>query len=989
MRIASSPPLPDFFSPGPSSETSADTKRRSLWTPGCWSDSESSGEEEQQTNTAIKSFNEAMKTCTLSEQTRINKMTDPLTFQLTGAWDNISTEEKGICIEKALEACKVVCEVIAPNSSNDLFDAVKSAESRPEISEELVTLMLAYQNAKTRNLKLQILSLYAHRYPVKQLQEIHEPYGRITTWQIKMARKHARENSPGSLVEKTKQHRIRLDMLKVDHFIEFANRPYFYHDVAYGTRDIKLDSGSKLTMPNVIRNVSRATMVAQYLKFCEEDKVEPLSRRTLFRILEVREASERKSLQGVDNIAADGSLGFERIKHIVLELESLGVDKEWVENTLKRLHNARLYLTTDYTVHCNEEGPCPDHCRNFALSDPTDESFQEKCSHEHSLFCDRCEDLKATLNDVLEKIQTHSSNMYSDDHKGDFLYDLNKSKGDIFHWKCHIMRSCNQERAKQSVLQELDETSALVIMDWAMKFLQLRHREKQADWHGKRGISWHVSSVITRESLESTSVSVSTFAHLIDSCSQDWFAVCSVFEDLLQSIRTTHPDLKKVFLRSDEAGCYHNNMLMASLKDVGKRVGIDVARYDFSEPQFGKDICDRILCPLKHAIRKYCDEGHDILRAEDMREALLNRPVSGTTASVNSIDEKAMSIQVRNIDRFSSLHNFQFENNGVRTWKAYGIGEGRFVSYKDTVLQPQQATGLKTLQEFFPFLTRTLKSEKESEKEAQVFECTVPGCGMVFSLYENLNIHLQTGKHDNIVEKETLYDKIRRGWAERFSTIDVRPKTKQEKIKRQQQSSQTEASLTSSADPSALENRMGWALKPPTASARFSQQVRDYLTAKFDAGERSGRKANPSDVEMEMRNSRDQNDKRRFTRDEWLSSAQIKSFFSRLAATRRKAATLQTPLEDLEAESEEHSRREALREIARDLQVQHPIIYDIYDLCDMDKQNRLNVFNVSMLKNICEQFEIPFKSRERKADLISKVHQMVADCSCSQQEQIV
>ena len=72
---------------------------------------------------------------------------------------------------------------------------------------------------------------------------------------------------------------------------------------------------------------------------------------------------------------------------------------------------------------------------------------------------------------------------------------------------------------------------------------------------------------------------------------------------------------------------------MLSLQDVGGRVGILVKRYDFSEPANGKDVCDRILCPMKNSIRHYCDEGHDIDCASDMTTALLERPVRGTTAS--------------------------------------------------------------------------------------------------------------------------------------------------------------------------------------------------------------------------------------------------------------------------------------------------------------------------------------------------------------------
>ena len=47
--------------------------------------------------------------------------------------------------------------------------------------------MQAYSNAMTRNVKTQILSLYAYRYPVKTLQKIHEPYAKLTEWQIRRA----------------------------------------------------------------------------------------------------------------------------------------------------------------------------------------------------------------------------------------------------------------------------------------------------------------------------------------------------------------------------------------------------------------------------------------------------------------------------------------------------------------------------------------------------------------------------------------------------------------------------------------------------------------------------------------------------------------------------------------------------------------------------------------------------------------------------------
>ena len=156
---------------------------------------------------------------------------------------------------------------------------------------------------------------------MKKLQlELHEPYENATKWQIIKARKHAKERGAGFTVDKVLSHRICISEALLNHFIDFVNRPYFHQDVAFGTRKLKLDDGDELTMPNVIRTVTHSTMISQYLHFCEE---QPLSRATLFRILNVREASQQKSFSGVDDIAADGSSGIAKLLDIVDKLHLL------------------------------------------------------------------------------------------------------------------------------------------------------------------------------------------------------------------------------------------------------------------------------------------------------------------------------------------------------------------------------------------------------------------------------------------------------------------------------------------------------------------------------------------------------------------------------------------------------------------------------------------------------------------------------------------
>ena len=144
-------------------------------------------------------------------------------------------------------------------------------------------------------------------------------------------------------------------MPKVNHFLDFVNRPYFHQDVAYGTRTVKLDSGEKVAMPNVVRTVTRSTMINQYRQFCKEEKFSPLCRSTLFKILSVREASQRKCLQGLDNIATDGDAGFQTLEKIVEDLEGLGADVSWCNQAKKRLHCGKRYLKTDFQFHCREK----------------------------------------------------------------------------------------------------------------------------------------------------------------------------------------------------------------------------------------------------------------------------------------------------------------------------------------------------------------------------------------------------------------------------------------------------------------------------------------------------------------------------------------------------------------------------------------------------------------------------------------------------------
>ena len=151
-----------------------------------------------------------------------------------------------------------------------------------------------------------------------------------------------------------------------------------------------------------------------------------------------------------------------------------------------------------------------------------------------------------------------------------------------------------------------------------------------------------------------------------------------------------------MYLRPHEAGFYHNSSLILAVRDVANRVGVTVQNYHYSEPQSGKDICDCIVCPMKSSIRTYCNESHDFLSAADMRNALTEHPMKGTTAAVIVVKESEKSLSVNKIEQFSSLHNFQHEDSDLRVWKCYHMCKGKFFPYDGFYTKHQGPTLLQT-----------------------------------------------------------------------------------------------------------------------------------------------------------------------------------------------------------------------------------------------------------------------------------------------------
>ena len=111
---------------------------------------------------------------------------------------------------------------------------------------------------------------------------------------------------------------------------------------------------------------------------------------------------------------------------------------------------------------------------------------------------------------------------------------------------------------------------------------------------------------------------------------------------------------------------------------------------------------------------------------------MTKHPVKGTTAAVRIVDESKNTLCINKIEHFSSFHNFEYGDIGLRVWKCYGIGKGKYIPYDVIYIKHQGQTSFQTIESqgsYNPPEKRVVKGRTKGSKETKsttpLFECSV------------------------------------------------------------------------------------------------------------------------------------------------------------------------------------------------------------------------------------------------------------------------
>lgn len=651
----------------------------------------------------------------------------------------------------------------------------------------------------------------------------------------------------------------------------------------------------------------------------------------------------------------------------------------------------KAFLCIHFKVHVSKTSSVADHCRRFALSDTKDEDYKDICDRVHNGVCDRCDLLQRSLCDV-EEAMSHVTTTTEELEELKFIVE--QAKSSILASKAHLLSSVNQDEARVDAVEELSKDSVLLVQDWAMKYLPRQYRESQTNWFAKRGIPWHITVVI-RRAPASDVLETMTFVHIFPSCSQDSFTVLAIMGDVLKKLKKAMPNLENVFCRQDNAGCYHSASTIIGAKLQAEKAGVTLKRLDFSDPQGGKGACDRKAASIKSHMQIFLNEGHDIETASQMKTAIESS--GGIPGVVVTVAETPQRQTGKNLtwDGVSFINNVEYNSEGMKVWKAYNIGPGKVVPWSkfnvcvddQPSLIANQFVAVKPRKTADPSKAIAAEVEEDDggssgtddDSGSKLFSCPEEGHTMSFQRYSSLEQHIQCGKDKKALEHETLLDRAMLTYTfalEKPGVSNIVIPAKEGFVTREH-----------SSDAPGFSSYMGWALKSSfSRSTRFNSSQKDYLIKKFEIGEKTGRKLDPGTVAKDMRTAKDPNGKRLFNCNEFLTSQQIQSFFSRLASKRTVDVITE---EDKEEECSAHQEEVLSRlrnEVSGAVTMPHPIMFDTYDICELASGGKLkSTFSVSVLRDICLALGIDISQImvKRKQPYIDALLELVSTCTCS------
>jgi len=279
-------------------------------------------------------------------------------------------------------------------------------------------------------------------------------------------------------------------------------------------------------------------------------------------------------------------------------------------------------------------------------------------------------------------------------------------------------------------VNEDPKTRVMIVLDHKQKILNMRYREGQVDYFGKKGMSLLGTMIIEGvTNVPNVTWSYKFVDYIVKGYTgEDVLQVCSVITEILRRVSEHMPDITDICLQSDNASCFasqdHIPYIYLLNKEshgpiIVKSHGPMIVKWIFTEAQTGRGRLDTHFSYVNMLLQSYIEGGNDILTEDDIFNALTyNYGIYGSTAVlldasnlIGPVFDNKETFKVKGMGS-RETHEISWLHNCVHVIASSNITEPVIV--KNTTLSHYKKKDL----------CFTVEKESTSQKEAKLRKTT-------------------------------------------------------------------------------------------------------------------------------------------------------------------------------------------------------------------------------------------------------------------------
>ena len=798
-------------------------------------------------------------------------------------------------------------------------------------------------------------------------------------------------------VIKEKSFKWFYDLEVLNAIFDYVVSPLNTQRNSYGVFNIKEENGQKSTIGRVIRHQRNSDLVKNIMSHLKSLGLPVPSASFIFKFLTYLPAASQKEMKGVNNIQEDAMRSFKVLDEIVDRYSNqCGLTEDERINLKTCLASNKTYLKTQYYDNLSFHSPVISHCVSCSVSDPKDKKeFIELCENKHeSIKCDNCEMIYDT-NDVLMKLmEKYREEGKLNNYEAAVIFKrLTDAQNAVLQYQIHLIKVFCQENEWQKLMDKRDPQVAFFEGDWGMKILPRRFRGKQSEWFAQNGISNHIGCFtrIVPFSFEDDGVTTKVFRKEVDTyvsvveddSKQDALTSAAIIKENLQAYKNNHPDVKKIYLRSDNAGCYKSSKLIQALFSIADSIpDLQIMGYVYSAPCDGKSLCDTYAAIVKHHLSKMVCNGFDITNPRLLAEAIA--AASGIANVVVMIGTFSFNenCDFMKIPKITDLNTISFLEHNIVAWKQGRFGTGLMIPM--TKIPFPSAFQFEFVGSMIPRRNEKQKliyrksGEEETVEgtvedcddnldelegpvmEGSIYKCPNDNCDAEYITLGNFFKHQIVGNCFKKTKKRTqsiksyyqrkYIEKYNMNQSENLSTTEKR--YKHVLWDEEQEHITLLISFSKSNDSTANIFVKGFAVKTLRTKNVIHNEVRAFVREKFEEGEITNRHMPYPKIVSEIESATDSEGNPRFYPNKWLDVGQVSYLISSFMKEKNPKVTATTDDEDISegisvARAEENFSRknDAIQEAIEGMQSatalsdqSHPLLMsDGTNICDIAK----------------------------------------------------